>query len=146
MVLSHPFTLGDSMSEEAKNPLEILSDEELSNLRLQAQLLLQDNEDLAGICASMIAARRLFSVAMGHLIKHLDGKWNAELLREYIVSATKQQSEKEFTGRELHANISGGALPWLVGKIAEAAREDSLDPKEEDGESQNRSHENNGKA
>lgn len=100
--------------------LNDLPEEEYEALKASATDLLQDHTELHGIIAALIGSRRLYSIAMGALIEALDGKWNAELLRAYYLGATRQQAEQEFSGRELHVQLSGGVLPWLVDEILKA--------------------------
>lgn len=94
-----------------------LSEEEFETLKGTAYGLLKERDELNGACAALITSRRLYSIAMGALIDALDGQWNAELLRAFYLSATQKEAEKDFTGRELHAAVSGSTLPWLVDEI-----------------------------
>lgn len=124
--------------------LNDLSETEFEALRDKARSLLKEVEPLNGICAAMIASRRLYSVAMAALIEALDGQWNAEMLRAYFVAALKAEAEKEFTGSEFHNSIASVILPWLQQEIASSLDASILDDHTDGGES-NRDHENNGK-
>lgn len=111
--------------EEVRVPDELqefedLSKEDFEELRQKALKLIKKDEHVNGAFATLVAARRLYMLAVQSLNRRADEIQMEAKVEAFVTGAARTHAgSEEFTREEVRDGIQMGVLPWLLAEIQE---------------------------
>jgi hypothetical protein len=108
--------------------VEVVEDEEAEKAGDEASALVEDNEDVRGAFATMLAGRRMYAMAVQELERVLDGlkKDPHPLVMEVLLQTAANEASKPFNEAELFQGLTSLVFPWMQEIVAKHTEEDNI--------------------